>query len=204
MLEHLGQPLRQPVGFECPTHAARGTVGHGLRGADITGLRRSGRNVGQDLLAALGADLDEELMALGIDELGEREIEPGLGAGPGVHRHAKARTARLATLHRDDERAVTTRPVVGIAVRTAEKHPILDVDRRDLARTHAKERVTRRGPVVRVRRDEAAVGVEPRTEQHRLRPEQVLLPRVRADRVSEQRAHRRASTGGTNRHPARR
>ena len=56
-------------------------------------------------------------------QLGEREIEAGLGLRAGVHRDAEAGAARLAAVHRDDERALAPRLVVRIDVRRRPERP---------------------------------------------------------------------------------
>ena len=59
-------------------------------------------------LPASRAGLDEKpVLALG--DLGQRQVESGLGLGPGVHRDAEAGPARLAAVDRDDEGALAPR-----------------------------------------------------------------------------------------------
>ena len=124
-------------------------------------------------------------MAAVTHDLGQGEIETCLGFRPGLHRYAKARSARLAAIHGDDEGALAPRPVVRIDVGSAEEHPILDGDRVEFAGAHAEEGEALAG--IGLRHDADALRIvlgAPETQQRRV---QELLPRMRSDGVAEQR-----------------
>ncbi len=85
----------------------RRPVGDRLRGVDVLGSGGPARHPCEHRLAARRTDLDVELVAVLVEELGEGEVETRLCAWSGVHRHAEARPARFAALHRDDERVAS-------------------------------------------------------------------------------------------------
>ena len=72
-------------------------------GVEVGSAAARARQLGEDLGAALGADLDEEAV-LAVEDLRQREVVAGLGLGPGPHRDAEAGAARLEAVDGDDER----------------------------------------------------------------------------------------------------
>ena len=90
-----------------------------------------------------------------VEDLGQREVVPGLGLRAGAHRDAEAGAGRLEAVHGDDERVLPPRGVVGVGVRPAEQHLVLDRDPVELAGAHADE--GQRRTVGRVLLDDEAV-----------------------------------------------
>ena len=110
---------------------------------------------------------------------------PPSAFGPGAHRRAEARAARLEAVDGDDEGVLAPRRVVAVGVATAEEDPILDRDRVQLAGAHADE--GERRIVERLLLDlEAAVSAAGLPEPDARRAEE-LLPGMRADREAEAR-----------------
>ena len=66
-----------PVGVELAAHLGRALLGDRGRGDLVGLLRLLGADLGQHLLAALRARLDQEAV-LAVEQLGQREVEPGL------------------------------------------------------------------------------------------------------------------------------
>ena len=63
------------------------------------------RDLGQHLPAPLGADLRQEHMASLIEQLGQRDVEAGVGPRAGAHRDAETGAAGLPAIRGDDEGA---------------------------------------------------------------------------------------------------
>jgi hypothetical protein len=80
-----------------------------------------------------------------VVELGEGEVEASAGLGTGVHRCAKAGAAGLCAVGSDDEDAVTTGGVIGVAVGVVEEHAVLDGDGGEVAGADAEEGEFSRG-----------------------------------------------------------
>ncbi len=151
---------------------------------EVCGLRRPARQLGEDLRAALGADLDEQAVRA-VEDLGQREVVAGLGLRPGPHRDAEAGAGRLEAVHGDDERVLAPCGVVAVGVAAAEEDPVLDRDPVELAGAHSDQ--GERGVLERLLLDLEAVVASLRAPEPDARREQELLPRVRADRVAEAR-----------------
>ncbi len=139
----------------------------------------------EHLGAAVGADLDDEPVLV-ADELGEREVEPALGARAGAHRRAEAGPAGHAAVDGDEERSLAAGGVVAVDVRSLEEHPVLDRDCVQVARADADERERPLGGRLLDELGLAAVGPARLPESHP-RGQEPALPRVRPDRVAEPR-----------------
>ena len=74
-----------------------------------------------------------------VEDLGQRQVIPRLGLGAGPHRRAEAGRGGLEAVHRDDERVLPPRGVVGVGVCPAEEHLVLDGDPVEFAGAHADE-----------------------------------------------------------------
>ena len=123
---------------------------------------------------------------LSVEDLGQREVVAGLGLRAGSHRDAEAGPAGLEAVDGDDEGAVAAGGVVAVDEAAAEEHPVLDLDRVQLARAHAQER--ERGPLERLLLDlGCTVSVSVRLPEPDVGRKEELLPRVRTDGVSEPR-----------------
>ena len=116
------------------------------------GDRRAARRIVASSAARLGTSASTSAPAgvptrtrkrwpVGVDELGHRQVEPGLDAGTAAHRRAEAGRARLSALDRDDERAVAPSTVDRVDVVAAGQHPVQDADRAHVARAHAEQGV---------------------------------------------------------------
>ena len=62
----------------------------------------------QQLGAPCGADLDQELVVLAVEQLGEREVVAAGGTRSGAHRRAEAGAGGLAAVDDDDEHVLAT------------------------------------------------------------------------------------------------
>ena len=118
-----------------------------------------------------------------VQDLGQRQVVSRLGLRPRPHRRAEAGRGGLEAVHGDDERVLTARGVVGVGVRPAEEHLVLDRDPVQLARPHADERQRRAVRLVLL--DDEAVVLLARPPEADAGRQQELLPRVRPDRVPE-------------------
>ena len=136
------EQLLDPVGVELAAHLGRALLGDRGRGGLVGLLRLLGADLGQHLLPALRARLDQEAM-LAIEQLGQGQVEPGLRSRPGVHRDAEAGVARLRAVDRDDEGVAAAGLVVGVGVGVADEDLVLHGDRRQVAGAHPEEGVAR-------------------------------------------------------------
>ena len=109
----------------------------------------------------------------------QRQVKTALASRARLHRRAEASRSGLRAVDRDDERRLAPLFIDRVDVRSAQKDPVLDVDRRQLAGTHAKESVT--GGIVS-RRPHVPTAVDPVSRRHlRQRRKQVSLPGMGAD-----------------------
>jgi hypothetical protein len=67
-----------------------------------------------------------------VQKLGQRQIEASLRLWSGIHRDTKARSARLAAVHGDDERLLSPRPIYRID-ELSHENLVLDRDGMQLA-----------------------------------------------------------------------
>ena len=108
-----------------------------------------------------------------------------VGLRPRLHRNAKAGAAGHAAIHRDDEIILASRAILRVGIIAVQQNPVLDGDRVNFARTHAKKgefrdwlfRIDNRE--IRRRRAAPAIVFDRRVEK--------ALPGLRPDRVTEQR-----------------
>src|SRR5271165_4389779 len=118
-----------------------------------------------------------------VEELGQRDVEAGVGLRTGSHGHAETGATSLATIGGDDEGPFAPRLIVRVDIGPAEEDAVLDGDRMEVAGAHADEckRRCRLGVVV----DGNAVAVLRRPPQADARWVQEFLPGMRADGVAE-------------------
>ena len=175
---------RSPASISRPIRSAAPSIARSAASTSLRAAARAGSSR-EHLGAALRARFDEQSV-LAVDDLGQREVVPCLGLRPRPHRDAEARAARLEAVDGDDERALSSCGVVAVDDPPADEHPVLDLDRVELARAHADEceqcRLERL--LVDLERAFAVLGRLPEPGPSR---EEELLPRVRPDRVAEAR-----------------
>ena len=127
------------VRVELPAHPAGRVLGLGRRRGAVVVGRLGAAELGEDLLAALAAGLDEEAVAA-LEQLREHEVVALACGRAGVHRDAEARPAGLVAVDGDEEGVLAPGGVVAVGVPAAEEDPVLDRDRRQLAGADADER----------------------------------------------------------------
>ena len=149
-----------------------------VRGAHLVVGRLARMQLVEQLGAGGCADVDREPVV----ELGEREVEPARAPWSGAHRRAEAGGARQLAVDPDGERALAARPVGRVS---HHEHPVLHVDRRQVAGPQPDERVPHIGQGCRRHIDPSVV--TPMRRLDRLaRREQEALARVGPVRPAEQ------------------
>ena len=148
-----------------PIEAAR-ALDRVRRGLALVAAGGPVAHLGEDVGPALAADLDDEAVAVVVEDLGQRQVEAAGHARSGPHRRAEARPAGAPAVDRDEEGVAPARLVVGLDVAVAEEHAVLDRHGVQVAGAHADEGVARRrpraaGPRARRRRRDARA--RPRT-----------------------------------------
>ncbi len=110
----------------------------------------------QDVLPGLAARADEEAVTGLVQDLGQREVEPGVRRLAPAHRDAQARDTRFGALGGDQEGSRPPFLVAPVPVPAADQDPVLDRDRPQNAGAYAQEGV-RRLPEVLLGDRQAAV-----------------------------------------------
>ena len=133
------QQLLDLAGRHLAPHRGGGPGRDGVGGGDVIVRCRVLRQAGKHGATGLAPRLDEKAMPAIIHDFGQRDVETGIHFRTGVHGDAEAGRARLAAIHRDDERLLAARAVMRIDIGAAEKHLVLDGDGSELAGPHADE-----------------------------------------------------------------
>jgi hypothetical protein len=166
-------------------HPRHGLFGDGGRGGDVGGARLALRQLGEKLASGVAVGLDDKAVLAVADDLGQSQIETRLCLRTRLHRDAEAGAAGVAAIDRDQKRAPAPRAVVRIGIGAGEQYPVLHRDRAQFAGAHADKgkRLASLGLRDDVQRVADALG----SPQALTRDMQKLLPRMRADRIAEQR-----------------
>ena len=80
-------------------------------------------------------------MRAAVEQLGQREVVPGVRSRSGAHRHAEAGAARIGAGHRDDEGPGAACGVADVDVVPAEQDDVVDGQGVQVARPHPEQRV---------------------------------------------------------------
>ena len=175
VIEVRGQHIAGGDRIETACHLVDAERSDGACGIEVFRDRFPGRrvelNLGQYVRAALGPHLDQQLVRVAVEHLGDREVMAVLHGGPGAHRGAEARARGVATARADEERLIPGPYVRVVRMGTVAEHPVVDGDRCELARLHADERIPRRvGPSHLDR--ESVLGALPRPQRPSRRREE--------------------------------
>ena len=139
VVEIAHQELTNALRLHRPTHRRRRAGDDRLRRFDFRRLRGATGQAGKDLRANRRAGLSDDRSARRRRRArSTRCRSPTSHWGPS-HRDAKAGTARLAAINRDDEGAGAPGAIVRVDMRAIPEDPILDRDCLDLAGAHADE-----------------------------------------------------------------
>jgi hypothetical protein len=116
-----------------PAHIRGGPRHDLVGGGDVLAPGGIVRNLGHYLPAPLAPDLNQEDMAGLVEELGQRDVEAGVGLRAGAHGHAETGAAGLTAVGGDDKGARPPGLVVRVDIGPAEEEAILDTDRMEVA-----------------------------------------------------------------------
>ena len=132
------QQFFEPVSIEGAPHRLRVRVTTRSAAADFGFGCRPVRQAlaARSMPAALPTSITKTMTAFSINSVNARS-KPALTFGPGIHRGAKAGSARLTTIDRDDKGLVTSTLVDFVDVRALDKDPVLNGDRAQFAGAHA-------------------------------------------------------------------
>ena len=139
------QHVARTYGVEPPCHPLDASGDDVAHGPDIVVGRGSPRHdrleLGQHLGTALRSDLDHQLVAGTVEQFGHGEVVAGPDRRTGAHRRAEAGRGRAAAVDAHEERSLPGLDVRRVGMRSIPQHPVLDGDRRQLARLQPDEGV---------------------------------------------------------------
>lgn len=139
MFEIAQEKLMHIIRAHLAAHGIGGPRHDQFGGGDFLLGRRAMRHLGKYCASYFRRGLDDEEVAAVSHDLGQGEIETCGGFWPSVHGYAKARSARLAAVHGDDEGVLASCTIMWIDVGSTEKYLVLDCDRMKFAGAHADE-----------------------------------------------------------------
>ena len=138
VLQVVAQQVAHVAGVELPAHPGCRVLGLGRRRGPVVVGRVGASELGEDLLAALAARLDQKPVPA-LEELRQYEVVAVACRRACVHGDAEARPAGLVAIDCDEERVLAPGCVVAVDVPAPEENPVLDPDRRQLAGADADE-----------------------------------------------------------------
>jgi hypothetical protein len=139
VVEVAQQQVVDVVGAHVPAHGC-GRVVHHLVGLLVVVVGCLGGVVEavQQRRAPIAAYLDQEPVAVVVQEFGQHQVVARSDPGAGPHGRAEAGGGRRAAVDRDDQRLLAARLVGGVGV-LAHEHAVLDADGRQVAASHGEE-----------------------------------------------------------------
>ena len=183
MLEILGEEVSQAFAVDHAPHLLLGLLGDCDCRRSVAVRGGSDRKHGEHVTPAVGAGLDDEAM-LALGDLGEGEVEARPGPRPGTHGRTEAGATGYAAVDHDHEGPGPAQRVVALDILALEEDAILDCDRVEIARTGTQERQRPLGSWILDEHRHAVVARRglPQADSGW---EELLLPRMRADRPPE-------------------
>jgi len=148
----------------------------------VGGLGRNGR---EDFRAASAASFDKKIMLVLRADFGDTEVESFRRHRSGLHRRAKTGSSRFEAVYRHDEIVLSTGGIVGVAEATVEEYVVVNQERLEFAGAYPDESIVRRLFLGVYERGFTTLPAQ--VQYLYTRRESELLPRIRADHVTEQR-----------------
>ena len=136
MLQVAGQQRRQALGLELPRHGGRGaTPASGLAAVEVASVGAVAAIPARTSAPRSVPTRTTNRCPSASSELGQGQVEPVIGPGPGAHRGAEAGGGGRAALGDDDEGPAAAIRVTRVRGRAVPQHPVEDVEGGQLARS---------------------------------------------------------------------